>query len=256
MLALVLIIRFPVKPSEPQPTPSTCTPDWQCGAWNSCSASGAQTRTCTDANACNVNSNKPIETQGCTQHCTPNWYCSAWSLCTGRTQTRSCSDANSCGTTANRPDETSSCTCAPVWQCSAWSVCGTNGTQTRTCADAASCGINTTKPLESQSCTPKIISNFGSITVLDVDYSHNGTFSMLLENTQFDYAISVGSVTFDVVLRGIQAPRLEHGVSAWYIGNGTVGTAGNPFSGTVRIDYYDPQSGSVYTTGTVYGIRS
>jgi len=45
---------------------SGCTTDWQCGAWSDCSSSGTQTRTCLDANACSVISNKPSESQSCT----------------------------------------------------------------------------------------------------------------------------------------------------------------------------------------------
>jgi hypothetical protein len=47
---------------------STCTPNWQCNAWNACIAAGTQTRTCTDLNSCSSVSSaasKPSETQAC-----------------------------------------------------------------------------------------------------------------------------------------------------------------------------------------------
>jgi hypothetical protein len=47
-------------------TPSTCSPNWQCGAWESCSASSTQSRTCTDLNNCGTASNKPAISQPCT----------------------------------------------------------------------------------------------------------------------------------------------------------------------------------------------
>jgi len=43
----------------------TCTPNWNCNSWSECSSSGIQKRTCTDANNCNVLTNKPQESQSC-----------------------------------------------------------------------------------------------------------------------------------------------------------------------------------------------
>ncbi len=45
---------------------TVCTPNWQTGTWGTC-ASSFQTRTVTDANNCNVTTNKPITYQYCTQ---------------------------------------------------------------------------------------------------------------------------------------------------------------------------------------------
>jgi len=42
----------------------TCTPNWQCGDWNTC-ANNQQTRTCTDLNSCGVTTGKPAVTQSC-----------------------------------------------------------------------------------------------------------------------------------------------------------------------------------------------
>ncbi|MEK6885778.1 MAG: hypothetical protein AABX17_02325 [Nanoarchaeota archaeon] len=46
------------------PTP-TCTQNWSCSAWNTCS-SNSQTRTCTDTNSCGNTTGKPTENQTCT----------------------------------------------------------------------------------------------------------------------------------------------------------------------------------------------
>lgn len=43
---------------------SSCTPNWQCTAWSTCS-SGVQTRTCTDSNNCGVSTGRPSEVQAC-----------------------------------------------------------------------------------------------------------------------------------------------------------------------------------------------
>lgn len=43
-----------------------CVPDWQTGSWNTCSSSGVQTRTVTDAKNCGTNSGKPATSQSCT----------------------------------------------------------------------------------------------------------------------------------------------------------------------------------------------
>ncbi|MBI3963454.1 MAG: family 43 glycosylhydrolase, partial [Candidatus Kerfeldbacteria bacterium] len=78
---------------------STCTEDWSCGAWSSCSVSGIQTRTCTDANACGTTADRPARIQACVpdpQDCTEAWTCSAWSVCSNDTQARTCTDANAC----------------------------------------------------------------------------------------------------------------------------------------------------------------
>ena len=44
--------------------PPSCTPNWVCGGWSSCS-NDQQTRTCTYSNNCGVITNKPIEMQSC-----------------------------------------------------------------------------------------------------------------------------------------------------------------------------------------------
>jgi hypothetical protein len=49
---------------------TSCTPNWQCNAWTSCSGS-LQTRTCSDTNNCGITTGKPIESQSCTMQCVP-----------------------------------------------------------------------------------------------------------------------------------------------------------------------------------------
>ena len=43
---------------------SSCIPDWNCTAWNSC-VSNQQSRTCADLNSCGVTANKPLTTRVC-----------------------------------------------------------------------------------------------------------------------------------------------------------------------------------------------
>ena len=65
----------PLVVTPPPPTSQSCTPPaptcqsdtWECGNWNSCSASGNQTRSCTKTYDCSsVNTLSPIITQSCT----------------------------------------------------------------------------------------------------------------------------------------------------------------------------------------------
>jgi len=53
-------------PQQTQSQEPECTPEWQCTGWSECSASGTQTRTCTDKNNCGVTTGKPAESQSCT----------------------------------------------------------------------------------------------------------------------------------------------------------------------------------------------
>lgn len=46
--------------------PPTCTSNWSCAAWDQCSSSGTQTRTCIDANKCPTPTNQPAPSQSCT----------------------------------------------------------------------------------------------------------------------------------------------------------------------------------------------
>jgi len=89
-------------------TTTTCTPNWSCGSWTTCS-SGYQTRYCYDTNYCGVTTNKPSEQQSCTSSCTPNWSCGSWGTCVNSLQTRYCYDTNYCGSQTNKPDDYQSC---------------------------------------------------------------------------------------------------------------------------------------------------
>jgi len=44
----------------------TCTENWQCGQWSSCSSAGTQARTCTDSNNCGTTTTKLATSQSCT----------------------------------------------------------------------------------------------------------------------------------------------------------------------------------------------
>jgi len=52
-------------PTNEESVVVNCATDWHCSKWSSCSTSGKQTRTCTDANSCGTTSGKPITTQSC-----------------------------------------------------------------------------------------------------------------------------------------------------------------------------------------------
>ena len=88
---------------------STCTENWNCGGWSSCSEQGSQTRTCNDLNSCGTTKNKPATTQSCTYTCVEDWSCTDWSSCTSGQQTRTCTNSNSCGITTDKPNEQQSC---------------------------------------------------------------------------------------------------------------------------------------------------
>jgi len=149
-------------------TTTTCTPNWSCGSWTTCS-SGYQTRSCYDANYCGVTTNKPSEQQSCTSSCTPNWSCGSWGTCSNSQQTRSCYDTNYCGVTTNKPSEQQSCTssCTPDWSCGSWGTC-VNSLQTRYCYDTNYCGSQANKPDDYQSCVSSTNGN------LSVDLKVNG----------------------------------------------------------------------------------
>ncbi len=140
----------PVNPVNPI---TSCTPNWQCTTWSSCSGS-QQTRICTDSNNCNTTANKPNTTQSCSSSCNPNWYCGDWGACSGGRQTRTCTDYYNCGYSTNAPATTQSCTssCTPYWQYGTWSSCY-NGQQTRYIYDGNNCGITTSKPATTQPCS-------------------------------------------------------------------------------------------------------
>ena len=88
---------------------SSCSPSWSCTGFGTCSASGVQTRTCTDVNGCSNNAGRPSESATCTA-CVESWTCGAWSACSeSGYQTKMCTDAHSCGTSASRPLELQRC---------------------------------------------------------------------------------------------------------------------------------------------------
>ena len=101
-------------PSGKATASPSCTSNWQCGEWNTCSAAGTQTRICGDENNCGTATGKPSVSQDCTKTCASNWQCSSWSDCSSSgTQTRTCTDANNCGTTAGKPSDGQSCAYTP-----------------------------------------------------------------------------------------------------------------------------------------------
>ncbi|VVB74037.1 Uncharacterised protein [uncultured archaeon] len=96
-----------------------CTPSWSCTGLGTCSATGVQTRTCVDLNACGVTTDKPDEVFTCipTIPCVESWTCGIWGACSeSGYQTRTCGDSNHCGTSTSRPTELQRCnyTAPPV----------------------------------------------------------------------------------------------------------------------------------------------
>ena len=142
----------------------TCTENWVCGSYGSCS-NGWQYRTCYDSNNCGTVKNKPTTAQYCYNYnynynyyysCTENWSCGSWGTCSGGWQYRSCYDRNNCGTTYSKPSTSQSCysynyLCTPNWTCGAWSTCA-YGNQSRSCWDSNNCNSTYNKPVTSQSC--------------------------------------------------------------------------------------------------------
>lgn len=51
--------------SDNESNDDSCTPDWTCDEWTTCSEDGTKTRACVDINECNDISNKPDETRIC-----------------------------------------------------------------------------------------------------------------------------------------------------------------------------------------------
>jgi hypothetical protein len=111
--AVIEFLAQPNSNSNTNTSTGTCTPEWRCVEWSTCS-SNQQVRTCTDINTCNSNVGKPVETQSCTSSpsCTPKWDCTDWrpqSCPSNEEQTQVCTDLNNCGTNTGKPVETRSC---------------------------------------------------------------------------------------------------------------------------------------------------
>ena len=154
---------------------STCTENWDCEDWNSCSKQGNQTRTCTDLNSCGTTKNNPPTTQSCTYTCVEDWSCTDWNSCTSGQQTRTCTDSNSCGTTEDKPTEQQSCTQQII-------DCGSNTQSQETVGDQPNfnCFINA-----SENCEPSKLLNTVSVEI----------FGMLSTSTTY------------VELRGVEAGK-------------------------------------------------
>lgn len=94
----------------------SCVPNWQVGNWDTC-INNQQTRTVSDLNSCNNNSNKPTTNQSCTNpvNCTPSWQTGNWSNCFEDSQTRIVTDLNNCNVTSGKPITSQTCTidCTP-----------------------------------------------------------------------------------------------------------------------------------------------
>ncbi|MBI4133244.1 peptidoglycan-binding protein, partial [Candidatus Uhrbacteria bacterium] len=111
------IERKKIRFTDLSPTPA-CTPNWSCSAWNQCSVSGSQSRTCTDTNNCSSATGKPVENQTCT---VPQASCTVGSvtlqsgqsstfyaapsvqspaLCSATAQTRTCTNGSMSGPTS------------------------------------------------------------------------------------------------------------------------------------------------------------
>lgn len=92
-------------------SPSTCSEDWQCGAFSNCS-NGFQNRVCIDNNHCGTAISKPVEVIACGQ-CVEIWECTGWGGCAAGLQSRTCSDVANCGTFSAKPVEGIQCAILP-----------------------------------------------------------------------------------------------------------------------------------------------
>lgn len=164
------------------PTQSTCTPDWSCANWNSCS-NGKQTRNCVDLNRCGIETDKPNQEQGCTVACVSsctNKTCGASDGCGGRCQTGSCSTGASCVNGQCVTTAPVASRCISIWSCTLWNTCSSNK-QIRTCTDTKKCTVATIKPMETRYCASTITptptptpSATGSLTVdIKANYSNS-----------------------------------------------------------------------------------
>ena len=124
--------------------PVSCTPNWQCSAWGTCTA-GTQYRTCDDLNNCGITTNEPAVSQSCTVSCSgtaPD--CTTLDGCAGKTScinggwTGACvkTDSN-CGSATKCSDTTDSGGVAYfnmgekrvcfIDSCSGFKTCGSGG---------------------------------------------------------------------------------------------------------------------------------
>lgn len=139
-------------------TPSCTT--WTYSDWNTCSASGQQTRTVISSSPSGCAGGSPVLSQSCT-YVPPvcsSWTYSDWSSCSsGGRQTRSVTSSSPSSCTGGSPIITQSCSyTAPTctsWTYSGWGACLSNGQQTRTIASSSPSNCTGGNPILSQSCT-------------------------------------------------------------------------------------------------------
>ena len=82
----------------------SCTSDYQCQPWSTCTVQGQQTRQCLDQRC-----NRPPQTETQPCQCQESWVCRDWSACQSGQQTRTCGDEHACGTSLLRPATQQSC---------------------------------------------------------------------------------------------------------------------------------------------------
>ncbi|MFH1424708.1 MAG: hypothetical protein ABIG20_03430 [archaeon] len=145
----------PDKSDEDSGDDSSCTPDWSCSSWNTCSSEGIQMRYCRDLHFCNTTEGMPAIQRECELGggCTPSWDCSSWGECSNSRKTRTCTDTNNCDVNTSKPFTTKYCVqdCTPDWNCSSWGACN-GGFQNRYCYDVNKCATNDGAPETRQSC--------------------------------------------------------------------------------------------------------
>lgn len=144
-------------PTDVNPTPPECVPNWQC-VWGECE-NGYQSQVAQDLNNCGLRSMTSIActalARQCAQStCVPNYTCGNWGLCSPygqqtKTCTNQCTDAIRTEVQACTPQNV----CAVEPQCGTWSSC-INGTQTRSCNSGCTSELYNETRVCSPVCSP------------------------------------------------------------------------------------------------------
>ncbi len=148
------------------PTPLCTSADWSCGNWNTCSANGAQARTCSKTSNCQGGISSPAITQSCS-YTPPVIY------------TPPVAPILAPPVQPQQP----SCT-SDTWSCDNWNSCSLSGIQSRSCRKTFDCpNTQTPSPTVDQYCqapsrqTQQVPQDFNQI--INQDTSIKATVKLL-----------------------------------------------------------------------------
>ncbi|MFH1307320.1 MAG: hypothetical protein ABIH72_00530 [archaeon] len=129
------------------PQGETCTEDWSCSYWNSCT-NNLQSFICVDCNACGTYDLRPA-TCGNTTSCDA-----------GGTTVIGGGGGGGSGDDDDNDDGIllSSKACTELWSCGDWSTCQ-DGKEVRTCSDKNKCGTTSLKPVSERECEGLLTGN-------------------------------------------------------------------------------------------------